>query len=234
MVRPSNLEKERRLDKAPPTREEILEERRDVLKKGVYLAGAGALFATTAGSLGAFIPPYVNPFVDGTYDVLFSTSGATSAWANGKADQKMNVSDFAGPGLGAQGKITALAMNVIVVYLVTDKVAPTMKGTVAYNGGTFAAYNAKCKHLGCTALWRLPEEGRKIVDTAKFPYPMDHDYIVCPCHLGTYDIYNSAKVMFGPPPNPLDQLKMLISPDGQIQVKFTKYKYGKNITGGQV
>lgn len=229
MARPSNLEKERRLDKAPPSREEILIERRDVIKKGVYLAGAGALFATTAGSLGAFIPPYVNPFVDGTYDVKFSTSGATSAWHNDKADQPMKVSDFPAPGFGAQGKITDLAMNVIVTYLITDKVAPSMKGTLEYNGGTFAAYNAKCKHLGCTALWRLKEEAVHLV-----PVVLDHDFIVCPCHLGTYDIYNSAKVMFGPPPNPLDQLKMQVKADGQIQIKFTKYKYGKNITGGQV
>lgn len=229
MPRPSSLEKDRRLDKAPPTREEILVERRDVIKKGVYLAGAGALFATTAGSLGAFIPPYVNPFVDGTYDVKFSTSGATSAWSNDKADQIMYVNDFPSPGHGAQGKISELAMNIIVVYLISDKVAPSMKGTVEYNGGHFAAFNAKCKHLGCTALWRLQDEARKLV-----PVELGHDFIVCPCHLGTYDIYNSAKVMFGPPPNPLDQLKMQITSDGNIQIKFSKYKYGKNVTGGQV
>jgi Rieske Fe-S protein len=229
LPRPSSLEKERRLDKAPPSREEIIEERRDVIKKGVYLAGAGALFATTAGSLGAFIPPYVNPFVDGTFDVKFSTSGATSAWSNDKADQPMNVNDFPQPGFGAQGKIPELAMNVIVVFMVTEKVAPTMKGTIRYNGGTFAAFNAKCKHLGCTALWRLQDEAKNLV-----PVVLGHDFIVCPCHLGTYDVYNSAKVMFGPPPSPLDQLKMLVADDGHVQIKFTKYKYGKNITGGQV
>jgi quinol---cytochrome c reductase iron-sulfur subunit len=235
-VRSSALEKERRLEKAAPSREEILTERREVIKKGVYLAGAGALFATTAGSLGAFIPPYVNPFVDGTYDILFSTSGATSAWANDKADQKMKTSDFdaVGPGHGAQGKITELAMNVIVTYLIPDFVAPTMKGTVPYGDGLLAAYNAKCKHLGCTALWRNEQEGKKIANASVFPYPMSHDFIVCPCHLGTYDIYNSAKVMFGPPPNPLDQLRLQVAAGGQVQIKFTKYKYGKNITGGQV
>lgn len=235
MPRSSALEKERRLEKAAPSREEILEERRDVIKKGVYLAGAGALFATTAGSLGAFIPPYVNPFIDGTFDVLFSTSGATSAWANDKADKKMNAADFPATGLGAQGKIPELAMNVLVVYLVRDKVAATMKGLVDLGGnGVFAAYNAKCKHLGCNALWRNKAEGEKLVDIKIFPYPMDHDFIVCPCHLGTYDVYNSAKVMFGPPPQPLDQLRLLIADDGQVQVRFSKYKYGRSITGGQI
>lgn len=195
----------------------------------MYLAGAGALFATTAGSLGAFVPPYVNPFVDGTFDVRFSTSGATSAWSNDKDDQLMTVSDFPAPGFGAQGKISELAMNVIVVYLVSDLVAPTMKGTLEYNGGTFAAFNAKCKHLGCTALWRLQEEATRLV-----PINLGHDFVVCPCHLGTYDVYDSAKVKFGPPPTPLDQLKMEVAADGHIQIRFSKYKYGKNVTGGQV
>jgi Rieske Fe-S protein len=229
MARNSANEKERRLEPSSPSREELLEERRNVIKKGVYLAGAGALFATTAGSLGAFIPPFVNPFVDGTYDVFFSTSGATSAWANDKADAKMHVDDFPHAGLGAQGKITDLAMNVLIVFLDPTFVNPTMKGTIDYGSGKFAAFNAKCKHLGCTALWRLQAEATKLV-----PVQLGHDFIVCPCHLGTYDIYNSAKVMFGPPPQPLDQLKLQITATGQIQIKFTKYKYGKNITGGQV
>lgn len=230
MPRRSGLEKERRLDKAAPTRDDVIEERRDFIKKGVYLAGAGALFATTAGSLGAFIPPYVNPFVDGTFDILFSTSGATSAWANPREGAKMKASDFPAPGLGAQGIIPPLAMNVIVVYLIKAQVAASMKGTIDYGaGGTFAAFNAKCKHLGCGALWRNEAEGKKLV-----PVNLSHDFIVCPCHLGTYDIYNSAKVMFGPPPQPLDQLKLQLVEGDQLQVKFTRYKYGKNVTGGQV
>ena len=57
--------------------------------------------------------------------------------------------------------------------------------------------------------------------------------IVCPCHLGTYDIYDSAKVRFGPPPDPLDQLKMLIE-DDLIKVEFTRYKYGNGTVGGQI
>lgn len=227
MTRNSALEKDRRLEKAPLTREEIIEERRDVIKKGVYLASAGALIATTAGSLGAFIPPYVNPFIDGTYDVVFSTSGATSAWHNDKADQKMMASDFPGPGYSAQGKISELAMNVVVSYLIRDDIDPTMKGLVDYAAGSFAAFNAKCKHLGCTALWRQEQEGKKLVPAEEFKYPVDHDFIVCPCHLGTYDIYNSAKVVWGPPPSALDQLRLTIEADGQIKVRFARYAYGR-------
>ena len=225
MPRDSALEKDRRIEESGLSRDDIIAERRDLIKKGVYLAGAGALFATTAGSLGAFIPPYVNPFIDGTFDVFFSNSGAASAWANDKENQKMKASDFPKPGLGAQGKIPELAMNVIIAFMIKDKVAPTMAGIVDYGaGGTFAAFNAKCKHLGCTALWRAEAEAETLV-----PVNLDHDFIVCPCHLGTYNIYDSAKVLFGPPPAPLDQLKMTIDPaEGQIKITFKRYAYGRS------
>ena len=60
-----------RLKEVQVSREQVIAQRRNIIKKGVYLAGAGALAATTAGSLAAFIPPYVNPFTDGTYQVVW-------------------------------------------------------------------------------------------------------------------------------------------------------------------
>jgi Rieske Fe-S protein len=226
----SAQEKDRRLKEVRVSREQIIAQRRNVIKKGVYLAGAGALAATTAGSLAAFIPPYVNPFTEGTYQVVWATSEARSAWANSKEGQDMRASDFTTVGLGGQGQVPALAMNVLVLFLDPVHVNPSMAGLVDHGTGKFAAFNAKCKHLGCTALWRSQQEARELVPP---PTPITHDLLVCPCHLGTYDIYNSAKVIFGPPPEPLDQLRMFIEED-LIKVEFTRYKYGNGGTGGQV
>ncbi len=119
-------------------------------------------------------------------------------------------------------------MNVVVVYLDPKFIDPTMAGLITYKGGKFAAFNTKCKHLGCNVLWRAKEEADHLV-----PIHPEHDIMVCPCHLGTYDIYNSAHLRFGPPPDPLDQLNLILEED-HFKVKFTKYKYGKNRTGGQV
>ena len=224
----SAQEKDRRLKEVRVSREQIIAARRNIIKKGVYLAGAGSLAATTAGSLAAFIPPYVNPFTDGTYQVVWATSEARSAWANNKEGSDMRASDFTAPGLGGQGQIPALAMNVLVLYLDPASIDPSMAGLIDFGGGKFAAFNAKCKHLGCTALWRSQQEADDLV-----PIDVPHDLLVCPCHLGTYDIYNSAKVIFGPPPEPLDQLKMFIEED-LIKVEFTRYKYANGVTGGQV
>jgi Rieske Fe-S protein len=224
----SAQEKDRRLKEVRVSRAQIIAQRRNIIKKGVYLAGAGALAATTAGSLGAFVPPYVNPFTDGTYQVKFATTEARSEWANHLEGSDMKASDFPAPAHGAQGQIPELAMNVLVVFLDPQYIDPSMAGLVDHGAGKFAAFNAKCKHLGCTALWRGAEEARELV-----PVDTAHDIIVCPCHLGTYDIYNSAKVRFGPPPEPLDQLKMMIE-DDLIKIEFTRYKYANGTVGGQI
>lgn len=226
----SAQEKDRRLKEVRVPREQIIAARRNVIKKGVYLAGAGALAATTAGSLGAFLPPYVNPFIDGTYQVKWGTSEAKAAWANDKEGNDMKASDFTRAGLGGQGQIPELAMNVLVLLLEPANIDPSMAGLVDHGAGKFAAFNAKCKHLGCTALWRSREEADDLVPP---PTEIRHDLLVCPCHLGTYDIYNSAKVIFGPPPDPLDQLQMFIE-DDLIKITFTKYKYGTGRVGAQV
>jgi Rieske Fe-S protein len=224
----SAQEKDRRLKEVRVSREQILAQRRSILKKGVYLAGAGALAATTAGSIAAFIPPYVNPFIDGTYQVVWGTSEARSAWANEKQGQDMKASEFTTVALGGHGQIPALAMNVIILKLDPGLVDPSMAGLIDAGGGKFAAFNAKCKHLGCTALWRSREEANDLL-----PIEVDHDLLVCPCHLGTYDIYDSTKVIFGPPPEPLDQVRMFIE-DDLVKITFARYKYGQNTTGGQI
>ncbi len=225
-------EKDRRLAEVRVSREQIIAQRRNIIKKGVYLAGAGALAATTAGSLGAFIPPYVNPFTEGTYQVVWAESLAKSAWANDKQGNIMKASDYPTVALGGQGQIPELAMNVLVVFLDPRYIDPTMHGLVDFGAGKFAAFNAKCKHLGCTAQWRGPAEAPTIIPPSNIPR-QGQDIVICPCHLGTYDIYDSARVHYGPPPEPLDQLRIDLE-DGVINIQFTRYKYGNGTTGGQV
>ncbi len=129
----------------------------------------------------------------------------------------MRASAFPGPRYGAQGKVPELAFNVIVVYLDSTLVAAGVRGVVAPG---FAAFNAKCTHLGCTCLWRTEAETKHLV-----PVSNGHDMIVDPCHLCTFDLYVAGKVVFGPAPRPLEQLKMLIDGD-QVKIAFKGYRYG--------
>lgn len=56
--------------------------------------------------------------------------------------------------------------------------------------GTFAAFFATCKHLGCTVQYQEPQ-----------------DRIFCACHGGVYDPATGRNVS-GPPPRPLDPLEV--------------------------
>lgn len=53
----------------------------------------------------------------------------------------------------------------------------------------FEAYSASCTHLGCLVKW---DAGKK--------------QFLCPCHAATFD--ENGKVVAGPPPAPLPQLKV--------------------------
>lgn len=54
------------------------------------------------------------------------------------------------------------------------------------------AYSAVCTHLGCIISQWLADQGAAL----------------CPCHGGTYDLRNGAKVVAGPPPRPVPQLPL--------------------------
>lgn len=63
----------------------------------------------------------------------------------------------------------------------------------------FHAFNATCTHLGCTVQYRA-----------------DIQRIWCACHGGQYDP-ETGQVLAGPPPRPLEPLKVTLQ-DGKIMV----------------
>ena len=65
--------------------------------------------------------------------------------------------------------------------------------------GVFA-YSAICTHQGCTVDYL--KAGKKLI---------------CPCHGGSFDPFNSAKVVAGPPERPLDKISVSIKNDWIVQ-----------------
>ncbi len=63
----------------------------------------------------------------------------------------------------------------------------------------FIAYSSICTHLSCIPYYRK-----------------DLDKIYCPCHDGIFDPYDGAKVIAGPPPEPLPHYPVKIQEDGTI------------------
>ena len=72
---------------------------------------------------------------------------------------------------------------------------------IVNNGGQVTAFSAVCTHLACLVRW---EENQK-----RFH---------CPCHHGMFDI--NGKVISGPPPRPLDEIKATVR--GEDIVLFMK------------
>ena len=64
--------------------------------------------------------------------------------------------------------------------------------------GSFVAYSAVCTHQGCTVA-----------------YKKRFQKLACPCHGGVFDPANGASVVSGPPPTPLEKIKVETR-DGEV------------------
>ncbi len=66
----------------------------------------------------------------------------------------------------------------------------------------FVAFDSKCTHLGCQVYFAKGE-------TPVGDYPLG--IIYCPCHQGAFDPYRGAKVLYGPPPQPLVRIPLRVA-----------------------
>lgn len=102
----------------------------------------------------------------------------------------------------------------IIEYQIKDGWYVTKERSLCYikmDGNKIIAISATCTHLGCNVYW---DEASKIFK--------------CPCHAGVYD--SEGRVIKGPPPRPLDRLKVKV--DGErILVNSIPVPYveGKNV-----
>lgn len=64
--------------------------------------------------------------------------------------------------------------------------------------GDIVAFSTVCQHLGCIV--HFEPEGRS---GGEMPNFTNDPVAYCPCHGGVYNLANDAKVLAGPPPNPL-------------------------------
>ena len=75
------------------------------------------------------------------------------------------------------------------------------------DGQKFKAYNAHCTHLGCA-----------------FGYDAATKNFACPCHRGQFDV-KTGQVLAGPPPRPLDELRVQVRDDA-VWVDYKDYRVG--------
>ncbi|MEL7368041.1 MAG: Rieske (2Fe-2S) protein [Myxococcota bacterium] len=89
-----------------------------------------------------------------------------------------------------------------------NRMPPTTVGAVFLRklGGEVQALSTVCPHLGCG-----------------IDYAGDEKKFACPCHESSFDL--DGQVAAGPSPRRMDALETRIR-DGQIEVKFEKFKLG--------
>lgn len=64
--------------------------------------------------------------------------------------------------------------------------------------GEVHAFGQKCTHLACPVYFERA-----------------HQRLECPCHEGAFDS-KTGNVLYGPPPRPLDQIKLEVRADGEV------------------
>jgi len=69
------------------------------------------------------------------------------------------------------------------------------------------AYSSTCTHLGCQVYLA---KGR--TPAGEFP----DGVIYCPCHQGAFDPFRNARVLYGPPPQPLPKVPLRVV-DGRVE-----------------
>jgi len=75
------------------------------------------------------------------------------------------------------------------------------------DGKHFIAYNARCTHLGCG-----------------YSYDGESKVFRCPCHEGKFDVQTGNRLA-GPPPRPLDRLKLKVE-DGGVYIAYQDFRLG--------
>ena len=74
---------------------------------------------------------------------------------------------------------------------------------VVDTGKGLRGFSPVCTHLGCIVRWHD-----------------DKKQFICPCHKGTFDA--EGRVVSGPPPRPLDEMKVVVKGDQLVVVVQTR------------
>ncbi len=89
-------------------------------------------------------------------------------------------------------------------------------GTKAQGGvgpeGDIVAFSQICQHLGCYYNYIPPNSSPSCNSSYKADKPVGY----CCCHGGIYDFTEGGKVIGGPPPRPVPQVKLEVDSNGDI------------------
>ena len=183
-----------------PARRETVEEdtpettsRRTFVKAGVVVAGA-AWAAAFGGSVLRSITSAAEQAANATENVfLYYVPEGESPWYANR-DGKEVVADEFPPMESA--KVLIKGKKAVLIRVDEAKLVDRAGSEMG-----FVAFESKCTHLGCQVYFIA----------GRTPIGERPDGIIyCPCHQGAFDPYRGAKVVYGPPPQPLPRIPLRV------------------------
>ena len=108
---------------------------------------------------------------------------------------------------GVDLQVAKSKSSLIMVRMEPDDIVPKA-GREDWSISGIIAYSKICTHVGCPISL----------------YERTTHHVLCPCHQSTFDLADSAKVVFGPAARPLPQLPLALDEEGYIvaQSDFTE------------
>ena len=108
---------------------------------------------------------------------------------------------------GAEEQAEKAKGAIIIVRMDPDEIIPA-KGREKWTVDGIICYSKICTHVGCPISL----------------YERTTHHVLCPCHQSTFDLADSAKVVFGPAARPLPQLPIAVDEEGYLvaQRDFTE------------
>ncbi|PKH44434.1 Rieske (2Fe-2S) protein [Nocardioides alpinus] len=100
---------------------------------------------------------------------------------------------------GAEEQAEKAKGAIIIVRMDPDEIIPT-KGREKWTVDGIICYSKICTHVGCPISL----------------YERTTHHVLCPCHQSTFDLADSAKVIFGPAARPLPQLPLAVDEEGYL------------------
>lgn len=128
---------------------------------------------------------------------LFLTSTAMFVGAAGFAGKSAYDSQFVPtyPQMKVEGASELQPGSALNFRYPTEKDSAIL---VRAQDGNYYAYGQKCTHLSCPVY-----------------YAKQNDRLECPCHEGGFAVQN-GRVLYGPPPRPLDQIELETRGNGEV------------------
>ncbi len=185
---------------APPRKGEVVEEdpptttsRRTFVKVGVAVAG-GAWAAAFGGSVLRSITSATQTSTTVAANVFtYHVPTGESPWYAAKDGQPVLVDEFP---IMQSAKVFVNGVKGILMRLDEGKLVDRTGSELG-----FVAFNSTCTHLGCQVYFLVGK-----TPIGQFPDGL----VYCPCHQGAFDPYRGAKVVYGPPPQPLPRIPLRV------------------------